>query len=331
MRNRFRVLLAVFALACLLCAATSTAVADTGANDWQLEIVSGNRSVVFTAANTAAMESAMVSGAMFRSSVGRVEGPFSYRAVAVIDLLAKVGGIHPDQAVRVTARDDFSELYSYAQVMGNVLTFDGKGRVLRVGGPEMFLAYASDRDGSEKMPRIVFTSRDGYAITKGHLWAKSVAKIEVVPDVDGWQLQLDGVEQVLLDRDTFQSMFMCSRTPYPVAFWIAEEKNGSTSQYQGTPLWVLLSMFDGGDALEGNYEFNDDLAQKGYTVRIVSKDGFAAELDSKLVARNDSIIMAYSKNGDYLAEGEAPFRLVGDLPSKQHSVKGVALIQIVGK
>lgn len=326
MRNRFRVLSVIIALACMLCAATSIALAD----DWQLEVVSGDSSIVLTAQDVTAMESLTVRGAMFRSSVGRVEGPFSYTVVPVMDILAKVGGIRPDQALRVTARDDFSELYSYAQLAGNVVTFDDKGKVFRVGGPEMFLAYSSDRDGPERMPRIVFTSRDGYTITKGHLWAKMVSRLEVVWDVDGWQLQLDGVDKVLLDRNTFQSVFMCSRTPYPVAFWVATGKDGSTSQYQGTPLWAILSMMDGCDAPEGNYEFNDELAQKGYMVRIVSKDGFAAELDSRTVARNNSIILAYSKNGEYLEGDEAPLCLVGELPGKRYSVKGVTLIQIIG-
>jgi hypothetical protein len=56
----------------------------------------------------------------------------------------------------------------------------------------------------------------------------------------------------------------------------------------------------------------------------------AAELDSKSVARNNDIIVAYLKNDEYLAEGDAPLRLVGDLPTKKHSVKAIAAIEIVG-
>ncbi len=326
MKNRIRVVFVTVAFACLICAATSVA-----AGDWRIEISSGIAQAVLTEADAAAMESAEVSAAMFRSSVGRVEGPFSYTGASMIDVLKAVGGIAPGQAIRVTARDGYEMVYSYAQVIGNALTFDREGKALRVGGAEMFLAYESDRDGADKLPRIVLANRGEVMITKGHLWSKSVARIDVVPDEGGWQISLDGIERTLLDRSTFESMFMCSRAAYPVAFHIATEKDGSASQYQGIPLWILVSMIDGGDGPDGRYEFNDDLAEKGYTVRIISDDGFSAELNSELVARNNNIVVAYSKNGSCLAEGDAPLRLVGDLPTKKHSVKAIAAIQIIGK
>jgi len=325
-KNRIRVLFVTVVLACLICAATSWAE-----DDWRIEISSGAARAVLTGTDAAAMESAAVSAAMFRSSVGRVEGPFSYAGVSMVDVLKTVGGIAPGQAIRVTARDGYEMVYSYAQVMGNALTFDREGKALRVGRAEMFLAYESDRDGAEKLPRIVLASRGEVIITKGHLWSKSVAKIEVVTDEGGWQISLDGIERTLLDRSTFESMFLCSRTTYPVAFCIVTEKDGSKSQYQGIPLWILVSMIDGGDGPDGRYEFNDDMAEKGYTVRIVSRDGFSAELGSELVARNNDIVVAYSRNGNDLPEGDGPLRLVGDLPSKKHSVKAIAAIQIIGK
>ncbi len=63
---------------------------------------------------------------------------------------------------------------------------------------------------------------------------------------------------------------------------------------------------DGGDSAAGHYRFNDSLARKGYKVLVISKDGFAAELESSLIARNDEIILAYKKNGKYLSESDGP-------------------------
>ncbi len=274
-RNRVLIVLAMVALACFALSLGRLAAVD----GWKVEIVSGDKSAVLTEADAAAMEAQSVKAAFLRST-GRIEGPSVYTGIPITAALAQVGGIQPEQAIRVTARDGYQMVYSYAQVQGSVFTYDAKGNVLRVGGPSMVLAFGSERDPADKLPRIIFAQSAVDAITDGHLWAKAVAKIEVIPGVEDWQIGLSGMENVWLD---------------------------------------------------GHYVFNDDLAQKGYTVRVVSKDGFAAEFDSKLVARNDDIIVAYLRNGEYLAEGSAPLRMVGSgLPSKKHSVKQIAAVEIVG-
>lgn len=325
-RNRVLIVLAMVALACFALSLGRLAAVD----GWKVEIVSGDKSAVLTEADAAAMEAQSVKAAFLRST-GRIEGPSVYTGIPITAALAQVGGIQPEQAIRVTARDGYQMVYSYAQVQGSVFTYDAKGNVLRVGGPSMVLAFGSERDPADKLPRIIFAQSAGDAITDGHLWAKAVAKIEVIPGVEDWQISLSGMENVWLDRATFESIVTCPSTPHPGVAWSTTEKDGSQSTYEGTPLWVILSIIDGGDAPDGHYVFNDDLAQKGYTVRVVSKDGFAAEFDSKLVARNDDIIVAYLRNGEYLAEGNAPLRMVGSgLPSKKHSVKQIAAIEIVG-
>lgn len=325
-RNRTLMALAIVTLACLALCLGQIATAG----EWKVEIVSGDKSVTLTGADAAAMKVETVNAAFLRST-GRIEGPAAYTGIPVAAALEQVGGIQPDQAIRVTARDGYQMVYSYAQVQGVVFTYDTEGNVLRVGGPCMILAFESERDAPDKLPRIIFGQSDSSVITEGHLWAKSVARIEVIAGVEDWQISLSGVESAWLDRATFESIVTCPSTPHPMVSWSTTEKDGSQSTYEGTPLWVVLSMIDGGDTPDGHYVFNDDLAQKGYTVRVVSKDGFAAELDSKLVARSNDIILAYVINGEYLDERSGPLRLVGSgLPSKKDSVKQIAAIEIVG-
>ena len=321
--NALRVL-AIVAFACLVLGMGRLAAAG----EWQVEVVSGDKSVVVTAADAAPQAQTVKAG--FLRSTGRIEGPSAYAVMPMDAILARVGGIRPEQAVRVTARDGYQMVYSLAQVQGGIFTYDDKGNVLRVGGPSMLLAFESDRDSADKLPRIIYGRPDDIVITDGHFWAKSVAKVEVIPGVEDWQISLSGVEKTWLDRATFESIVTCPVTPHPAVTWSVAEKDGSTSTYEGAPLWVILSIIDGGDAPGGHYMFNDDLADKGYTVRVISKDGLAAEFDSKSVARNNDIIVAYLKNGEYLTEGDAPLRLVGDLPTKKHSVKAIAAIEIVG-
>lgn len=324
-RNRALMVLAIVALACLALGLGRLAAVG----EWKVEVVSGDKSVVLTGADAAAMQAQTVKAAFLRST-GRIDGPSVYAGIPVTAILERVGGLSPEQAIRVTARDGYQMVYSYAQVHGGIFTYDSKGNVLRVGGPSMVLAFESERDPADKLPRIIYGRPDGVLITDGHFWAKAVAKIEVIPGVEDWQISLAGAEKVWMDRATFESIVTCPVTPHPAVVWSATEKDGSTSTYEGTPLWVVLSIIDGGDTPDGHYVFNDDLAEKGYTVRVISKDGFVAEFDSRLVARNDGIVVAYLKNDEYLAEGDAPLRMVGDLPTKKHSVKGIAAIEIVG-
>ena len=78
--------------------------------------------------------------------------------------------------------------------------------------------------------------------------------------------------------------------------------------------------------------FNDDLAAQGYTVRLVAVDGTTVDIDSKLMARNDDVVLAYVKNGQELPmDSEGPLRLVGSaLPSRRDSLKQIVEIQLVG-
>ncbi|MBP7892628.1 MAG: hypothetical protein KA063_03725 [Firmicutes bacterium] len=324
-RNSSLRVLAIIALICLAFGLGHV----VAAGEWKVEVVSGDRSTVLTGADAAAMKAHAVNAAFLRST-GRIDGPSAYTVIPMDAILAQVGGINPEQAIRVTARDGYQMVYSFAQVNGGVFTYDDKGNTLRVGGPSMLLAFESERDSADKLPRIIYGRPDSVVITDGHFWAKAVAKIEVIKGVEDWQVNLSGTEKVWLDRATFESIVTCPVTPHPVVSWSVAEKDGSTSTYEGAPLWVVLSMIDGGDAPDGHYVFNDELAETGYTIKVTSKDGLAAELDSKSVARNNDIIVAYLKNGEYLAEGDAPLRLVGDLPTKKHSVKAIAAIQIVG-
>jgi len=299
-------------------------------NNWKVEVVSGQRSVTLTETDFGRMKPVSAKAAFLRTT-GRIEGPALYKGVPMEEILKKVGGIDQGQAIRVTSRDGYAMTYSYAQVCGGILTYDNQQRALRIGGVAMYLAYESDRDSADKLPRIVFMDKEKTAITDGHFWAKSVAKIEVVHGVDDWMIKLNGIEKTYFDRATFESTVNCPSTPHPGVKWETTEKDGSNSTYEGLPLWIWVAMMDGGDLPAGHYRFNDSLARKGYRVVVVSADGFSAELDSGLMARNDRIILAYKKNGQYLSKNDGPLRLVGeDLPSKKHQVKQVVEIRLEG-
>ena len=57
----------------------------------------------------------------------------------------------------------------------------------------------------------------------------------------------------------------------------------------------MVSMVDGADDEDGHYRFNRELSRTGYTVQVISADGYKAELSSQDVAYNDGIFLAYLK------------------------------------
>ena len=90
-------------------------------------------------------------------------------------------------------------------------------------------------------------------------------------------------------------------------------------------------MADGADTEDGHYRFNRDLAQKGYTVQVISADGYTVEFNSKDVAYNDGIFLAHLANDKPLDADSGPLHFGSgpNLPDKKHMVKQVKEIKLV--
>ncbi|HHY93573.1 MAG TPA: hypothetical protein GX513_00985 [Firmicutes bacterium] len=267
----------------------------------------------------------------FKKSTGTMVGPNTFKGAKVADILAQIGGLGKDQGLQVVAKDGYSINYSAGQLEGQVLTYDPKGTALHVGGVTAILAYECDGQTSfEGCPRLVYVA-DEPAFTDGHYWVKDVATLKVVAGIADWSVRMVGRGEVVIDRATFESLATCPDTPHPATKVEVEGKDGSKSIYQGVPLWVLISTVDGGDPPSGHYMFNRELAKQGYKIKVVSKDGYEVELDSKLVADNKDILVAYLKDGQPLPEDEAPLKLVGSgLSNKKQMVKQIAEIRLEG-
>jgi len=272
----------------------------------------------------------MVSGqGGFVKSTGTIVGPFGFTGPRLSAVMDEVGGLEDGRALEIVASDGYTMTFSYDQAQGRVMTYDKEGEALQIGELDVIIAAETDTEEmTEGLPRIVFLS-DG-TLSDGHFWVKQVAEIKVVSQVGEWEVKLSGIEEAVIDRSTYQSGATCPDTTHPAQTYEDEKKDGSAVVYEGLPLWVLVSMVDGGDAEEGHYRFNRDLAKQGYTVQVIAADGFSVEFTSEEVAYNDDIILAYLADGEPLEEGEGPLRLTGSgLPSKKHAVKQIAVIKLI--
>jgi len=333
--SRFSLIILLFALVLVMAACSSGESTGDGSNteagsgaDITIELVAADgQTKEISGAELAKMEVFEGTGT-FKKSTGTIEGPFTFKGVKMSDLIADAGA-GASSAIEVVATDGYAMTYTAEQIAGEVMTYDDEGQALQIGGTTMILAYEMDgAQDFEGCPRVVFLGAENI-ITDGHFWARDVKTIRVLSTVKDWAIDLEGIEKASIDRATFESAATCPDTNHPASTWEYTDKEGQTHTYEGIPLWVLVSMVDGADPQDGHYRFNDDLARTGYTIKVLSRDGFSAELESQLVARNSKIMAAYKKDGDYLPEGEFPLVLAGeDLPSSKHMVKQIDKIQL---
>jgi DMSO/TMAO reductase YedYZ molybdopterin-dependent catalytic subunit len=119
----------------------------------------------------------------FFTTVGVVNGPYEVRGVLLKDLCGMVGGIGEDDLVAVSAADGYSMVFDYAQLNGDIPTYDPVSlheipheslMVLLIyeqdGGP------LSDADGRPLRLAVVGSEE---LLTEGHNWVKWVNRIEV--------------------------------------------------------------------------------------------------------------------------------------------------------
>ena len=266
----------------------------------------------------------------FKKSGGGISGPVGFSGPLLDELVNVYGGFTDEDALEVTATDDYMMTLSKEQTQGDITIYNSDGAPIGTGPSDVMIAIDSDAEEMKSsFPRIVYVSQDS-PITDGHFWVRNIAEIKVVPSIIEWNLTMTGLSEYISDRSTFESIANCHNSPHPPQTFEKENKQGTLDTYEGVPLWALLSTVDGNDLETGHYRFNKELADAGYTVQIVAKDGYKVELTSQEVIYNNDIIVAYRMNNKPLPEEDGPLQLVGSgLPSKQHSIKNIAKIEIV--
>ena len=149
-----------------------------------------------------------------------------------------------------------------------------------------------------------------------------LAKAEAL---EGWTLELEGKVGETITQAYFEKGLVCTGADH-YREWTDHEGR----IWSGIPLWVLVGAIDDIESRGGHWGFNDQLAQDGYSVRVVAGDGFAKTLASQDVARNDDYIIASKCDGKELTGSAGPLRLVGAGVAKDDgSLGGSAVGNIV--
>jgi DMSO/TMAO reductase YedYZ molybdopterin-dependent catalytic subunit len=262
----------------------------------------------------------------FMTSVGTINGPSRYTGVSIADLLAAVGGLDEGETIRVSAEDGYTMTFSHSQTNGkSLIVFDGISGE-EVEAPELTLIAAYAENGQpiaeEIGPLRLGILSDERTVTEGHWWLKWFNRIEVVPDIVPWTLHLEGGTVVDMDNGTFESCAGsagCHGVSWP---------DGNGVALQGVPLWRLAGYADDDLMHLKLVGFNDELAEAGYEISIIAGDGYTVKLNSKEVARNQDIIVAFQADGAPLGEEDWPLRLVGDGLTKGQMVSRITSIKL---
>jgi hypothetical protein len=164
-------------------ACSSSTKSTTPAGPPVLTVTSGTKSKSYSLADLQALKSVSGNGGT-KNKTGAISGPFSYKGVALVDLINAVGGVASGQSVKLTGTDGYSKTLSYDQVMnGTFNTYDTSGNTVTPSTkPVLAVVYSSNGaalDSSVGPVEVGILYTQNY-VSDGSVWVKLLAKIDVV-------------------------------------------------------------------------------------------------------------------------------------------------------
>lgn len=157
---------------------------DEETKGWQLTVVgSDGNEKVLSFQDIRELPAHEGNGGFF-STVGIVFGPYQAKGVTLEELCNIVGGIKPNEALMVSARDGYSTVLSYEQVMGDFITYSTELKEVPHQELKTILMYQQDSrllsDADGKPLRIAIVGSPPNLLTEGNYWVKWVNKLEVL-------------------------------------------------------------------------------------------------------------------------------------------------------
>jgi hypothetical protein len=284
-----------------------------------LTVVGANGEQTVLDENSLVDLNAITAGGGYKTSGGMIALVGNFTGVPISTLLDLVGGMPSDCTLTVTASDGYSMVFTYDQVNGiGYNTYDPETGSEAPSNEQMTLMVNYLCDG-ENLPedkgplRMAIVGSDGL-LTEGHFWVKFVSKLEVTSNVRDWAVLVNATEDLVMDRQAFTA----DLNHFGIN-WVDENGNIWT----GTALWrwVSWSNYNGG--------VSNASLDAGYSVKIISGDGYSATIEDSRVKMNDNIIVAAKLNDELLPDPYWPLTLVGSDISKSENVKNIVQMDIL--
>jgi len=266
----------------------TTAKADTlSSAEAILTVVKGENVSTYSTAELEALDTITAPGT-FVNSIG-VNHTATYTGVPISSL---VGDIASDATIRVITSDGYSMNYAADMLIDRstgtwILAFKENG------------LYMPCDPG---YPRVVKVGEDNPCF-EGSLSARMVEEIDILGAYEEYSLLLQGAIARTFSRAELEAGVGCPCHTSTVTV----TGKGGTHAYTGLPLWRLIAYVDDGNfpfPERGIYyndaDFNDSMANDGYTITLVARDGYSQSVSSTLVAHDDRFIVAFKQDGVFL-------------------------------
>lgn len=155
-----------------------------------------------------------------------------------------------------------------------------------------------------------------------------VKRIEILIEAPAsdWEVVLKGAQQIVLNKSLFESWVKS----FGMKSW---EDEGLV--WTGVPLYCVVGAVD--DIEQGPlYTFDEDVADRGYTVRLTAADGWVVELDSKEIALDDGYLIVNCLDGEPLPKFSPsgkpswPLHLRGDRAVCPSNIGNISMIELIG-
>jgi DMSO/TMAO reductase YedYZ molybdopterin-dependent catalytic subunit len=288
-----------------------------------LTLQNGGTFLNFTLSQLQSMDTVTSSGG-FMKSTGTIVGPNEFTGVPVKDLVSLLFS-GSNFSLEVVATDGYTMTYSSSQVInGTFEHYAMDGTLLGPGDFTFLLAWEQDGAPLTDMALRIAIVGDSAPITDGHFWAKYVRNITVKPFAKEWNIELSGLTNMTMDRQSFEAVASCPHHTLNYTFTNATGQH----TYEGVALYILVAAVDGADAPDGHYLFNEVLADAGYNVSVTASDYYTIKLPISVVRGNASIIVANKLDGEPLPDSEFPLKLVGPWLTGGQKVKMIAKITL---
>ena len=296
----------------------------TTLQDMELTLVALDGTTIHLDSSSIADLPSFTSKGGLMTSVGTIKAVNNYTGVKLTTLCDLIGSINNETSVRVTASDGYSMIFSYEQILGDFVTYDPKtgNEVVHNQTLTSIVAYQINGeylDDDEGPLRFLIVGPEGL-ITDGHYWIKFTEKIEILPAIRDWYLQLVGAKNETITRVEYESGVICHGETWT-------DEGGQV--WEGIPLWLLTGRVDDDSSNHMEGGFNISLAYLGYTIEVITGDGYTVEFDSERIAENNDIILANRMDGETLPEPYWPLRVVGSDVNKAEMLRNVIEIRVI--
>lgn len=148
-----------------------------------LTVNNGSQTKTFSLAQLQAMKVTTAYGAQ-KTKTGNITGPYSYKGILLTDVLNAVGSITQSNSVKVTASDNYSKTFTYAQLTQptfNVYDLSGNQATPELA-PTLFIAWSQDGNafatGVGPLELGIVTSKN--QATDSSNWIKMTMQIDVI-------------------------------------------------------------------------------------------------------------------------------------------------------